>query len=116
MLGRESLINHVRNHLLNKGFVRSDDKFTRNFRFVRQTPTMIINGQAIRSEPEEIITRIEIELMGPGGVYSDDGRVEEFELIRFAAVHKDQTSELSTNVYFNEPGTFDNYLKQIFGL
>lgn len=58
----------------------------------------------------------EIELLGPGQVISEDGRVDDFELMRFRTSTDDFVQDISVNVYYGEHDEFDRHLQTYFGI
>lgn len=116
ILSRKSLIDHIIGRLAPVGFEQTDEVFSKHVVGIQRGARVIINGQIMQHPDIEHHMLFEIELLGPGQVISEDGRVEDFELMQFRASMNDFTQGISVNVYYGEHDEFDRHLQTYFGI
>ena len=98
------------------GFQREGDVFSKEVIAHERGPQVIINGQFVQQRGIEHRILAEIELMGTGQVISEDGRTEDFELLRLQVSESQHSNSICVNVYYGEHEVFDKYLYEYFGL
>lgn len=117
IISRESLINHICNRLIPIGFQRDGDKFTFNGQCISQPAQQLIVNGAVQIIPEQYapITLV-CDCWGKGEIISEDGRVDDFELIHFEIQQEMHRHACGHSVYYGEYEVFDKLIKQYFGL
>ena len=115
-LSRKSLIDHIIGRLALVGFERAGEVFSKHVIEIQRGARVIINGQIMQQPDIEHHVLFEIELIGPGQVISEDGQVEDFELVQFRASTNDFTRDISVNIYYGKHSEFDRHLQTYFGI
>lgn len=113
---RQSLIDHVNNVLVPKGFKKNDNSFVLEFDHTTPGGGMYVNGY-FHKAPDHVTHYIfSIKLLGTGSV-SDDKSCEEFECIEFN-MQEGQGAERSivVGVYYEQPDEFNEYLNTYLGI
>lgn len=113
---RASLIDHIIGRLVPQGFQQLNEVFSREVIALEQGPQVIINGRIMQHPDVEHHILLELELMGPGQVISEDGKIEGFELMQFRISQDHHQHTASVNIYYGEHDEFDKHLQKYFGI
>ena len=108
---KENFVNTVGQILLENGFSKEDNIYTKTNTHFQPGSTMQVNGQVFQEPPKEIKQVITIKEIGDGYVESEDGSKRDFTEYSIQSVNNGLLSGVCVAMYWDEPEEIKKWVK-----